>query len=229
MTNIMTQAAVTALARTVGFSTADAKIVGAISMCEAPATISGRSYSDFDLIGDQALANDTWGYSYGGMQIRSLRADKGTGRTRDELRLPNPEFNLRSALAIKNSQGFKAWSTYVTGQYKAYLQDQFPPPPGVYIVVAGDTLSGIAYRLKMGTWGDWARVNGIRAPYTIFIGEKLLHPWINYTVVPGDTLTKIALAYGDGVTAAEVAAFNKLALSAILSIGQVIRIPRAAL
>lgn len=226
----LTQTQVRDLALSVGFTAADARIISAIAMCEAPYTSAGKSYSDFDLVGDQALANDTWGYSYGGLQVRSLRADAGTGRTRDAERLAEPTFNLRSSLTIRNAAGgFTPWSTFVTGQYKAYLQDLYPPPPGVYIVVAGDTLSGIAAKLKMGSWSDWARVNGIRSPYTIFIGEKLLHPWLSYTIQSGDKLSSIASKYGDGLTWQRLATFNAIPYPYTLQVGQVIRIPRAAL
>jgi len=229
MTNALTQQQVESLARSVGFSAEDARIAAAISMVEAPYSANGRSYSDFDLVGDQALANATWGYSYGGMQIRSLRADKGTGRIRDELKLPDPTFNLKSALAIRKTQGWTAWSTYNTGQYKALLQDLFPPPAGVYVVVPGDTLSGIARRLKIASWTDLARVNGLNSPYRIFIGQKLLLPWFEYTVKSGDTLGKIVSLYGDGVTVARVQEFNSIVDPNKIYPGQVIRIPRSAL
>ena len=229
MTNKMLQGDVVTLARSVGFSADDARIIAAISMVEAPYSEGGRSYTDFDRVGDQALANTVWGYSYGGLQVRSLRADKGTGRYRDELRLSEPKFNLQSALTIKNSQGFTAWSTYNTGQYKALLQDLFPPPPGVYVVVPGDSLTRIATRLGIASWQDLARVNGLHSPYVIFIGQRLLLPWFEYKVKSGDTLSKIVTTYGEGVTVARVAEFNKIVDVNKIAVGMVIRIPRSTL
>ena len=43
----------------------------------------------------------------------------------------------------------------------------------VYTVVRGDTLSGIAKKLKT-TWQRLAQVNGIRNPNLIFVGQKLI-------------------------------------------------------
>jgi LysM repeat protein len=229
MTNNKTQKEVEALCVKAGFSTSNAKVAAAISMVEAPYSEGGKSYSDFDLIGDQALANATWGYSYGGFQIRSLNSQRGTGGIRDAERLPDPAFNVNSAFQVWKSQGFAAWSTYNTGQYKALMQDVFPPPQGVYIVVPGDSLSRIASRLKVGAWQDLARVNALRSPYRIFIGQALLLPWFEYTVKSGDTLGKIVTTYGQGVTVSQVQEFNGIVDANKISPGQVIRIPRSTL
>lgn len=176
---LLTQPQVYDLARKAGFTDANAKIASAIAMCEAPAMKDGIAHSDFHAIGDQALATDVWGYSYGGFQIRSLRAQKGTGGLRDEDILLDPLTNVRAAREIKLAQGWTAWSTYTGGQYKAYLQDQFPPPRGSYVVVSGDTLSGIAAKISGGkwTWQELAATNGIASPYTIKIGQLLLLPF----------------------------------------------------
>lgn len=183
MTNLLTQSEVAALARKVGFNADNAKILSAIALCEAPYIKNGIPHSDFDAIGDQALATAVWGYSYGGLQIRSLRAEKGTGSYRDEDRLPDPEFNVRSARTIKLAAGsFRPWSTYTGGQYKAYMQDVFPPPVGSYVVVSGDSLSKIAAKLSPTvavpfTWQQLAAANGIKSPYVIHIGQLLLLPF----------------------------------------------------
>lgn len=177
MTNLYDQTELEDLAREVGFIPRNAKIAAAIAMCEAPFMCDGIAHADFDAVGDQNLATDIWGYSYGAWQIRSLRSDKGTGRTRDELRLPNPLMNARAARTIKLAQGWNAWTTFSSGRYKAYMQDVFPPPPNSYIVVSGDTLSKVA--MKHGvkwTWQEWAKTNGIQSPYTLQIGQILLMP-----------------------------------------------------
>lgn len=178
MANLLTQEEVRLLAVDVGFLPRGAKIASAIAMCESPgASENGQATSDFGAIGDQDLANDIWGYSYGGFQIRSLRVQKGTGLPRDENRLLEPRFNCRSARIIRRNSGWEAWSTYTSGMYKAYLQDMFPPEPGTYVVVSGDTLSGIA--AKHGntfTWQDLAATNGIVSPHTITIGQVLYLP-----------------------------------------------------
>lgn len=173
MPNLFTQEEVRKLARQAGFSSRNAKIASAIAMCEsAYGTKGGVPVCDFDQIGDQALANSTWGYSYGGFQIRSLRAHKGTGKIRDELRLLDPEFNVASARKIKQTQGWTAWSVYLSGAYKAYLQDMYPPPPNTYIVISGDTLSSIGQKHNI-PWEDLARWNNIHEPYSIYLGQKI--------------------------------------------------------
>src|SRR4051812_45927323 len=165
--NLLTQDQVKQLCLKVGFSEKNARIGSAIALCEAPATKNGIHYSDFDMIGDQDLANETWGYSYGGFQVRSLRSELDTGKIRDAARLHDPEFNARSARAIKLDAGWGAWTTYTNGQFKAYLQDLYPPPPGVYIVLSGDTLSKVAAKVDM-PWQQLARLNNMHSPYTIF-------------------------------------------------------------
>lgn len=169
---LFTQDQVKAMCLDVGFGEKNARIASAVAMCESPAVVSGEVYADFGMIGDQALANDTWGFSYGGFQIRSLRAQKGTGGWRDEDLLLKPKFNCKAARAIMQDSGWKAWSTYVSGQYKAYLQDLFPPPANTYVVVYGDTLSAIGARLGI-AWEELARINGIKSPYSIYIGQQL--------------------------------------------------------
>jgi LysM repeat protein len=229
MVNILLQSEVEALCLKVGFPPAAAKIMAAIGMCEAPYSVAGKSYSDFDLVGDQALANSIWGWSYGGFQVRSLIAHKGTGLFRDATRLADPTFNATSALVIWKQSGFTPWTTYNTGQYKAMLQKEFPPQPGTYVVVPGDSLSAIAYKLKIGAWQDLARVNGLHVPYTIYIGQTLLLPWVDYTVKAGDTLSQIVTKYGMGVTYQRVATFNNIVDASKIYPGQIIKIPRSTL
>lgn len=229
MVNKLLQSEVEALCIKYGATKPDARILAAISMVEAPHSEGGKSYSDFDRVGDQELANEKWGFSYGGFQVRSLRSHLNTGLHRDASRLPDPVFNVKSALQILKEQGFSAWSTYNTGQYKALLQDEFPPPPGTYVVVPGDSLSKIASLLKVGTWQDIARVNALKSPYTIFIGQALLLPYFLYTVKSGDTLSGIVVKYGDGVTVDRVKEFNGITDANKIYPDQVIRIPRSTL
>lgn len=229
MTNAKLQKEVESLCMEAGFTPSNSKIMAAISMVEAPLSTGGKSYCDFDRVGDQALANSIWGYSYGGFQIRSLRSHAGTGMFRDAERLPDPAFSASSAYTIWKQSGFSPWSTYMTGQYKALMQDQFPPSQGTYVVMPGDSLSMIASGLSIGSWQDLARVNGLRAPYTIFIGQVLLLPWFEYTVKSGDTLSKIVATYGEGVTYQQVANFNSITNPNLIQPGQIIRIPRSTL
>lgn len=230
---LLTKKQITDLCIKVGFPTtgavSPARIAGAIAMVESPTVTGATSYTDSTRIGDQALANATWGYSYGHFQVRSLRAETGKGTFRDASKLLDSEFNCQSALRIWKNAGdkFTPWSTYNTGQYKAYLQDIYPPAPGTYVVVSGDSLSRIAQRVGLGyTWQDLARINGIRSPYTIFIGQVILLPYVEYTVVSGDSLSKIATSYGEGITVAKLAEFNNITNPNLIHPGQIIKIPR---
>lgn len=173
MVNLLTQEQVRLLCLDVGFNAKNAKIASAIAMCEGAYSQDGEQYSNFDAIGDIDLADDTWGFSYGGFQIRSLREQTGTHKYRDAEQLLRPRFNCKSARTIFKNQGWKAWSVYSSGMYKAYLQDDFPPPPNTYVVLAGDTLSGIGEKKGL-LWTDIARWNNLHFPYTIFIGQILL-------------------------------------------------------
>lgn len=230
------QAEVQAFARTAGFGVADAKTAGAIAMVESQSIVGGTPYADSSRVGDQALVDTRWWYSYSLWQIRSLRADKATGRTRDQDRLPEPVFNAASAHTIWLDAGrtFTPWSTYNSGAYKAYLQDDYPPPPQTYIVIGGDTLSRIANTVSTRTgvavnWLDLAKVNHIVSPYLIHPGDPIRYPWTDHTVAAGDTLSGITATYATGVTWRQVAAYNALANPDRLAIGQIIRLPRPEL
>lgn len=80
-----------------------------------------------------------------------------------------------------------------------------PTPSGetTYIVVKGDTLSGIAKRYGT-TYQKLAEYNGIKNPNIIHVGQKIIIPGSNgkpatkeiaYIVKAGDNLSKIAKAY----------------------------------
>lgn len=207
-----------------GFSAANARIASAIAMVEAPVFIK-PGYCDSSLVGDQELANDVFGYSYGFFQIRSVRAQTGTGQLRDADQLSDANFNCKSACIIFTQQGFDAWSTYSSGQYKAYMQKEFPPAPGTYKVLAGDSLTRIG--LKTGVaWEELARLNNLHSPYLIFIGQTIKLPFSEYTVVSGDNLSSIAATYGEGVTWQKIAEFNSIHAPYIIHPGQKIRIPK---
>ena len=173
MVNLLLQDEIYELCREVGFNHKNAQIASAIALCEAPGVLNDKPASNFDAVGDQELANETWGYSYGGFQIRSLRADAGTGRTRDAERLLRPKFNCRSARTIKLAQGWNAWSVYKHGLYKAFLPEIYPQPDNVYVVLSGDTLSKIGVKVGI-AWQDLARWNNIHSPYTIYVGQQIL-------------------------------------------------------
>jgi lipoprotein NlpD len=53
-------------------------------------------------------------------------------------------------------------------------------PPSVYTVQRGDTLYSISWRYGM-DYKEVARINGIRSPYTIYVGQKLRFKSTGYT------------------------------------------------
>jgi murein L,D-transpeptidase YcbB/YkuD len=73
-------------------------------------------------VGDVALQTGVWGPSIGTMQIRSLKADKGTGRTRDEMANMDPSVCYRHAHTIwQQAGGFRPWSVWLHGTYRRFL------------------------------------------------------------------------------------------------------------
>lgn len=99
-----------------------------------------------DAIGDTSLEDGTWGPSVGLWQIRSMKAESGTGQDRDETRLTDPAFNAQ-AMAQISGQGsnFHAWTTYNNGAYHSAMsaatsasgQPAAPLPPGTDTSAAG--------------------------------------------------------------------------------------------
>lgn len=229
--NLKTQADCFNLAKSAGFDSQNAEIAAAIAMAEALTFKDGRQYSDFDMVGDLSLVDATWGPSYGGWQIRSLKAELNTGLHRDGARLPEPSFNAMSAYWVWKIAGskFTPWSTFTSGAYLGFMQHAvYNPvptiPPGAYLVTGGDTLSAIGTRTGF-PWQLIAALNNIVSPYTIFPGQVILLPDWPYRVVSGDTLSSIAKKYSS-VTWQRIAEYNKLPDPNRLSIGQTLKIPR---
>ncbi len=97
-----------------------------------------------------------------------------------------------------------------------------------YIVRRGDTLSSIARKYGGISWQDIAKFNGLKNPNLIIVGQKLKIPLkviqpSPYTVVRGDTLSKIAKKYG--YTVDELAKYNGIKNPNLILVGQVIRFP----
>ena len=104
-----------ALLRQAGFSDAGAITMTAIAGAES-------NYNDASL-GDLGLQTGTWGPSYGLFQIRTLKAQTGTGSNRDQTWLAASDLNqAKAAFAISGGGvNFAPWSTYTHGQYQAFL------------------------------------------------------------------------------------------------------------
>jgi hypothetical protein len=88
----------------------------------AAATALGESGGDPAAVGDVGLQTDKWGPSVGLWQIRSLKADHGTGRTRDATRLTDPAFNARAMATISGAgANWRPWSVFTSGKYRQHL------------------------------------------------------------------------------------------------------------
>jgi hypothetical protein len=104
-----------ALARNAGLSPATATTATAVALAES----GGRT----DAMGDVGLEDGTWGPSVGLWQIRSLKAQQGTGQVRDASRLTDPAFNAAAMASISGAgKNFKPWSTYTSGKWANFLQ-----------------------------------------------------------------------------------------------------------
>lgn len=104
-----------ALARGAGLDHETAIVATAVSWAENDTHDPGR-------LGDLGLQDATWGPSVGLWQIRSLKAQQGTGGTRDASRLTDPQFNARSMFAESNGgRNWRPWSTYNDGKYLEHI------------------------------------------------------------------------------------------------------------
>lgn len=111
------------LARDAGLSPAAATIATAVALAES----GGRT----DAMGDVGLQNGTWGPSIGLWQIRSIKAQQGTGQPRDASRLTDPQFNAASMVSISGAgKNWKPWTTYTKGTYKQFLSRVTSTVPG---------------------------------------------------------------------------------------------------
>ena len=88
------------------------------------AVSKGESGWDPGVEGDISLQDSTWGPSVGLWQVRSIKAQLGTGGERDYTKLKDPLFNAQSAWSI-SSQGtnFRPWSVYTRSTYKEHLNE----------------------------------------------------------------------------------------------------------
>ena len=100
-----------------GFDPQEARIMTAIAQAE-----SARNPG---AVGDVAIQTGTWGPSVGLFQIRTLKAETGTGSDRDIQRLMNnPAEQVKAALNISGGGGnYRPWSTYTNGSYRKFLDE----------------------------------------------------------------------------------------------------------
>lgn len=98
--------------------------------------------------GDLHLTDSKWGPSVGLWQIRSLKAEKGKGTTRDEDALKNPAHNAKSMMSI--SAGGSNWSPWSVTKptdpvgYARYSAALLLAPPAVAQALATKGVKGAA-------------------------------------------------------------------------------------
>lgn len=117
----LTYAQVYALARAAGLDHNKAIVATAISGQEVNGDRIGQPINP-GAVGDVRLADATWGPSVGLWQIRTLKAETGTGRSRDINILTNPQQNARAMAEISaNGTNWSPWSTYNDDLYRHHL------------------------------------------------------------------------------------------------------------
>lgn len=104
------------ISRAAGLSVADSVMAVAIGLAE--------SSGDDTAIGDVNLQNATWGPSVGIWQIRTLKAETGSGSNRDINALRGNPARQADAMAAISQQGsnWSPWTVYNKGTYEQYLK-----------------------------------------------------------------------------------------------------------
>ena len=140
-----------------------------------------------------------------------------------------------SALAAVNN--ITNYNLISVGQVLVIPSTTITPPPTTtvkYTVKSGDTLYKIATMYNT-TVAKIAAANNITNVNSIYVGQVLVIPGttvtpppptttVKYTVKSGDTLYKIATMYN--TTVAKIAAANNITNVNLISVGQVLTIPR---
>lgn len=169
-----------------------ADILAALALAETP-VFDKPGYSNYDRVGDldrvgqAAGGGKHYGPSVTSFQIRTLQEDTGKRTKRDiDYILQSLNFGCWAAIEIANGSGYEAWTTYTSNKYKAYLQEFYPPPDGVYVVVSGDTMYLIDRKLGLprGTMLKWNPNRRI----PMRPGDHLQLGYVERTVKSGDTL-----------------------------------------
>lgn len=112
----LTPGQIYAAARAAGFDPARAVIATAIAMAESHG-------GDPLAVGDEDLANGEWGPSVGLWQIRTRKAETGTGSVRDISALTGSVSAQAAAAYAISGRGndWSPWTVYNTGAYQQYL------------------------------------------------------------------------------------------------------------
>lgn len=147
----LTMAQAYAYARQAGFDPSAAVVMAAIA--------AGESGLRTDAVGDKNLVDAKWGPSVGLTQIRTVKADTGTGRDRDIERLSDPLQNMISAYHISShGHDFTPWTVYTSGKYRQFLGQAQASAGTPGVSVAGTPIASTS----SASWSDVARDWAVR-------------------------------------------------------------------
>lgn len=142
----------------------------------------GESGGNTNAMGDVHLEDGTWGPSMGLWQVRSLRKDTGTGRSRDFRALSDPLFNARSMMEIsKGGTDWGPWTIYRTGAYRKNLEaarqaaatGSVGPVGGQGTAALGGAVTSLTGALLSPSW--WQRIGvGALGVALIVIGTGIV-------------------------------------------------------
>lgn len=137
----LTMAQVYAYARQAGFAPDTAVVAAAIAMAESGDNPKAQ--------GDVNLETSYWGPSVGLMQIRTVKAQTGTGADRDIAKLTDPLQNMIAAYNISDKgRDFSPWTTFTSGKYRQFL--------GQAQASAGTAAVGVDYQ-TVSSPTDWVQ------------------------------------------------------------------------
>ena len=97
------------------------------------------------------------------------------------------------------------------------------PPSGLYVVVPGDNVYGLARRFGVPI-RDLIAENRLSPPYRLTVGQRLRFPRARYhEVVAGDTIHGISRSYG--VAARSLVTLNRIPPPYTITVGQRLKLP----
>jgi hypothetical protein len=156
----LTPAQVYALARAHGGLDAPAAVL-------ATAIAMGESGLNPDAVGDVGIQTGDWGPSIGLWQVRSLKSQSGTGKSRDATRLKDPIFNAKAMGEISGGgKNWRPWSVYTNGTYKKFLPAVTTSVDGMGLPSSGnvvtdtvDAVTGAAgdAASSLNPFGNWSK------------------------------------------------------------------------
>lgn len=196
----LTQDQLAAAAAHAGFS--GPALVTAVAIAEAE---SGGNYPD---PGDVNLQDSTWGPSIGPWQVRSLKAQLGTGGLRDALANADPQTDANAAFSISGQgSNFGPWTTFTDGAYRSHLSEAQS--------AVGDLQSHGATNPGAFAVPTFSALNGAGAPSTSATGTTTGLSLNPVTDIKNAVSSVLKGAAGPIVNFAEMAGFVMLGLGLI--------------